>query len=145
MLALSPHKIALVILWTIVFHTLFTKTCTSTCNYDYPYHCHHHSYNYLFASVSGKIRVSLWLPLQDPDESLEEKKGCQAALKFWILCYLYYTNSPWPHRPELVEPLLPMGELMHIQVKKSCLPLQSILSNKLSATPQGPPLRVTAC
>lgn len=94
MLALSPHKIALVILWTIVFHTPFTKTCTSTCNYDYPYHCHHHSYNYLFASVSGKIRLSLWLPLQDPDESLEEKKGCQAALKFWIL---FLTPIPLDH------------------------------------------------
>lgn len=41
-------------------------------------------------------------------------------------CSFSYTNSPWPHRTELVEPLLPMGELMHSQVKKSCLALQSI-------------------
>lgn len=131
-----------------MFHSLITNTCNLTCKHYYPHHCCYHSYNYLFASISGKIGLSFWIPLKDPDENLEEKKGLRDANWLWSFgfsvefCYFPYTNSPWPHRPELVEPLLPMGELMCIKVKKSCLPLQSILSNKLSATPQGLPLRV---
>lgn len=131
-----------------MFHSLITNTCNLTCKHYYPHHSCYHSYNYLFASISGKKDCHFGYLSKTQMKIQKRKKdwempSCSEVFGFSVeFCYFPYTNSPWPHRPELVEPLLPMGELMCIKVKKSCLPLQSILSNKLSATPQGLPLRV---